>query len=217
MAYVTKNLSELFTPIGGAGQRWWSYWTADTIATVIGAGYVSDAGNKRMQVGDIVWVFSGTLNTTGADQVPSTHARGTVSEFASQPTFAVLQVSSITTGAATLVPANIDAGSIVVNSGTSTSAAGAVTLNSQAGVITTEALTTISQGVYTLTISNSLVAATDIVFASVQNGTNTTGIPVVTSVAAAAGTITVKIANATTTTTPFGGTLKISFMDFKAS
>lgn len=217
MSYKTANLSELTNAIGGAGQRWWTYWTADSIATVLGAGYISDAGNKRMQVGDIVWAFSGTLNTTGADQVPSTHARGTVSEFASQPIMAALEVASITAGAATLVAANVDAGSIVVNGGTSTSAAGAVTLNAQGGVITTETITTVSQGTYTLTISNSLVAATDLVFVSVQNGTNTTGIPVVSQVIPGAGTITVKIANATTTTTPFGGSLKVSFLDFKAS
>ena len=217
MSYITKNLSELGSPIGGAGQRAWMYWTSDSIATVIGAGYISDAGNKRMQVGDVVWVFSGALNTTGPDQVPSTHARGTVSEFGSEPTFAVLEVASISAGAATLAGANIDAASIVVNSGTSTSAAGAVTLNTQGGVITTETLTTASQATYTLTISNSLVAATDLVFVSIQNGTNTTGAPVVESVTPGAGTITVKIFNATTTTSPLGGSLKVSFLDFKAS
>src|SRR5580692_7173300 len=102
MAYITKNLSELTTPIGGAGQRLWLYWTADSQATVAGAGYISDASNKRMQVGDVVWVFSGTLNTTGPDQSPSTHARGTVSEFASAPSFVAYVVDSISSGAATL-------------------------------------------------------------------------------------------------------------------
>lgn len=105
MAYISKNLSELTTTIGGRGARWWAYWTADAIGTVTGAGYVTDAANKRMQVGDVVWVLSGTLNTTGPDQSPSTHAAGTVSEFASDPTLTICTVTSIASGAATLTAA----------------------------------------------------------------------------------------------------------------
>ena len=216
MAYIAKNLSELQGSIGGT-TRLWAYWTADTIATVIGAGYISDAGNKRMLIGDMVMVFSGTLNTTGPDSTTATKARGVTSEFASQPTFALLQCSTISSGAATLIGANVDASTIVVNAGTSTSAAGAVTLNTKAGVITTEAITTASQSQYTLTITNSTVAATDLVFVSVANGSNTTGIPCVANVTPTAGVLTIKIANASTTTSPFSGTLKISYMDFTAA
>lgn len=111
---------------------------------------------------------------------------------------------------------DVFSGDVVLNAGTSTSAAGAVTLNTRAGVITTETLTTASQAVYTLTITNSTVTTTDIVTASATNGTNTTGIPVVTQVTPGAGTLVIKVANATTTTTPFGGTLKIAFEVFKA-
>lgn len=107
MSYISKNLSEITNTIGGRGARWWCYWTSDAIGTVTGAGYVSDAGNKRMQVGDVVWVLSGTLNTTGADQVPSTHAAGTVSEFAADPTLTICTVTSIASGAATLTAAAI--------------------------------------------------------------------------------------------------------------
>jgi hypothetical protein len=107
------------------------------------------------------------------------------------------------------------AGNIQVNGSTSTSAAGAVTLNNKAGIITTETLTTISQAIYTLTISNSVATVGDHVYVSVSNGTNTTGIPVVTSAACGAGTVVVKVANASTTTSPFGGTLKIDYLVFK--
>lgn len=99
--YVANRLSLLQGSIGGL-QRIWTYQTADSIATVAGAGYISDAANKRMQIGDLVLVFTGTLNTTGPDQVPSTKARGVVSEFASDPSVAWFAVDSISSGAATL-------------------------------------------------------------------------------------------------------------------
>lgn len=127
MAYITKNLSEITVAIGGAGPRIWFYWTSDSQATIAGAGYISDAGNKRMQVGDVVWVFSGTLNTTGADQSPSTHARGTVSEFASAPSFVAYVVDSITTGAATLKTTSTE--TITDNSGGTANAATGVVAN----------------------------------------------------------------------------------------
>lgn len=105
MSYISKNLSALGATIGGSS-RIWEYWTADSLATVMGAGYISDAANKRLLVGDVIMVCSGTLNTTGPDAAKSVNARGVVSEFASGPSFAILIVDSITTGAATLMPAS---------------------------------------------------------------------------------------------------------------
>ncbi len=107
------------------------------------------------------------------------------------------------------------AGNIQANGSTSTSAAGAVTLNNKCGIITTETITTVSQGVYTLTISNNTATVGDHVYASVSNGSNTTGIPVVTSAACGAGTVVVKVANASTTTSPFGGSLKVDYLVVK--
>jgi len=108
-------------------------------------------------------------------------------------------------------------GDVVLNNGTSTASSGAVTLNARAGVITTDSITTTGQSSYALTVTNSNVTATDILSGSVANGTNTTGIPVLT-LAAGAGVITAKVFNAATTATnPFGGTLKVSFVAFKAS
>ena|SRR6185312_833000 len=108
-------------------------------------------------------------------------------------------------------------GDVVLNNGTSTASSGAVTLNARAGVITTDSITTTGQSSYALTVTNSAVTATDILSGSVANGTNTTGIPVLT-LAAGAGVITAKVFNAATTATnPFGGTLKVSFVAFKAS
>ena len=41
MAYTKGTLSLLSQTLEG-GQKWWSYTTADSIATVLGAGYISN-------------------------------------------------------------------------------------------------------------------------------------------------------------------------------
>lgn len=97
------------------------------------------------------------------------------------------------------------------DNGTATAAAGAATLNKMAGVVTSEALTTAAAAEYTLTLTNSAVAAADMVFASVALGTATTGTPVVTTVAPAAGSVVIKVKN-DHATAAFNGTIKIAFM-----
>lgn len=78
---------------------------------------------------------------------------------------------------------------------TASATAGAATLNQPSGVITSEALTTAAAAVYTLTLTNSKIAATDIVQVTVGNGTNTQGIPVLSSVVPAADSVVIRIAN----------------------
>jgi hypothetical protein len=112
VGYKANNLSVLQNTIGGVGRTWF-YWTSDSISTVLGAGYISDADKHRMQIGDVVQVLSGTLNTTGPDQSPSTHSRGTVSEFASDPSLSWMVVDSISSGAATLKEVAVELGSQV--------------------------------------------------------------------------------------------------------
>lgn len=110
MGYNSNNLSLHNGQIGGSGPRLWQYWSADSIATIVGASYISDATKKGVQVGDVVMVFSGTLNTSGPDASPSTAARGTVSEFASDPSFAWMVADSISSGAATLKEIAVELG-----------------------------------------------------------------------------------------------------------
>jgi len=76
---------------------------------------------------------------------------------------------------------------------TATSSAGAVTLNKTSGTITTEALTTIAGATYTLTITNSKISATSQVFASVRNGTNTSGIYDILRIEPLAGSVVISI------------------------
>jgi hypothetical protein len=106
--------------------------------------------------------------------------------------------------------------SLAIDSGTKTATAvsGAVTLNKGAGVITTEALTTAAAATYTLTITDSAIAATDTVFASVWFGTSNAGTPEVTTVTPGAGSVVIIIRNAAGAAA-LNGTLKIGFHTLK--
>lgn len=53
MAYVPDNLQLRSTGIG-AGKQTWNLSGVDAIATVRGAGFISDAQIKGMRVGDIL-------------------------------------------------------------------------------------------------------------------------------------------------------------------
>jgi hypothetical protein len=107
-------------------------------------------------------------------------------------------------------------GSAKIDTGTKTAAAtaGAATLAKGAGVITTEALTTAAAAAYTLTLTDSAIAAADQVFASVANGTNSAGSPAVGRVTPGAGSVTIEINNRHATDA-LNGTLKIAFVTFK--
>lgn len=106
--------------------------------------------------------------------------------------------------------------SLAVDSGTktATATAGAATLSKNAGVVTTEALSTAAAAVYTLTVTNTAVAAADQVYVSINNGTNSTGSPQVQTVAPGAGSVVIAIRNAHASAA-FNGTLKVSFLVVK--
>lgn len=97
---------------------------------------------------------------------------------------------------------------------TATALAGAATLSTTSGVITSEALTTAAAAAYTLTLTNTKIAAADHMFAAVRNGTNTQGIPVVGRVTPAAGSATILIWNLHASEA-LNGTIKIDFMVVK--
>jgi hypothetical protein len=139
-------------------------------------------------------VTSGSLNSTpiGAT-TPSTGAFTTVSS----------------TGLSTL-------NSVKVDTGTKTAAAtaGAATLNKNAGVITSESLTTAAGATYTLTLTDSTIAAADQVMASVQLGSATTGTPTIATVTPAAGSVVIVVQNIHASAA-LNGTIKISYVTFK--
>ena len=100
--------------------------------------------------------------------------------------------------------------------GTATASAGAATLSDLCGLITTEALTTAQNGIYTLTITNTKVAAGDLVFAHVYDGTNTQGTPTITRITPGSSSIVIKVNNLHASAEALNGTLKIGFMVVKA-
>lgn len=105
---------------------------------------------------------------------------------------------------------------IASEEGTGTCSSAAVTINDYFGLITTEALTTAQDAIATVTLTNSKVAAGDMVFWSVSNGTNTQGTPVMGLCTVTASTVVFKIINKHATAEALNGTLKISFMVVKA-
>ena len=100
--------------------------------------------------------------------------------------------------------------------GTATATTGAATLNAIAGKVTSEALTTAQNAIYTLTITNSEVAAGDMVMATVANGTNTQGTPMIGRVQPAAGSLVVQVINKHATSQAFNGTVVVSFQVIKS-
>lgn len=97
---------------------------------------------------------------------------------------------------------------------TATATAGAATLNKTSGKVTSEALTTAAAAEYTLTLTNSTIAAADVVLASVANGTNTAGTTSVVKVTPAAGSVVIIIKN-DHSADAFNGTIVISYAVIK--
>jgi hypothetical protein len=117
MAYTTSNLSCWQQTIEG-GLKEWIYTTSDPLTTVFGAGYFSDAAAKRLNVGDLVWVMSGTVNVAavieGAESFPATVGVG--GAFSAAPIWQPCLVQSVSAaGAATLVAAALPASAGVAN------------------------------------------------------------------------------------------------------
>jgi hypothetical protein len=99
---------------------------------------------------------------------------------------------------------------VYLQSGTATATTGAATLNTQAGVVTSEALTTAAGSDYILTLTSSLVTAASQVFASAALGSSTQGIPGVIAVTPGSGSVTIRIRNFHATLA-FNGAIKIAF------
>ena len=140
-----------------------------------------------------------SVNTTGAD--PS----ATAGDFLLWGT-ATCDGSGVTavSNSRTWFPLRVD------DTGTATAVAGAATSNTQRGTITSEALTTAAGASYTLTLTCNRVSSASQVFASVQNGTNTQGKPVIGRITPGSGSVTIEVWNLHAADA-LNGTLKIAF------
>ncbi len=132
------------------------------------------------------------------------------------PSVTTLTASGAVQGATLISTGLTTADTAKVGTGTKTAAAtgGAATLNKAAGKITSEALTTAADAVYTLTLTNSAIAAADQVFTSLANGTNTQGVPAIEKVTPGAGSVVVTVRN-NHASEALNGTLVISFFSLK--
>jgi hypothetical protein len=110
-------------------------------------------------------------------------------------------------------------GNLRGNCGTVTASSGAATLANKCGVVTSESLTTLKDSEYTLTLTNSAIAAADVVLATVANGTNSGGEPSITRVTPGAGSLVIVVKNLLTgavgTGASFNGTIKINYFNIK--
>lgn len=142
MAYDPEQLF-LITSAGGdkCGQTW-RYEGTDDLATVAGAGFIDDADDRGMRIGDAIEVIQFT--TTAKAAVTAT---GKFIATAVSTSGATLQANKVATATAT---------------------AGAATANGLIFQITSEGLTTAAAAEYTLTLTNDQIAAGDIVIASVD-------------------------------------------------
>lgn len=116
MAYSKGTLSKVYDSLESS-VTFWIYTTADSIPTVLGTGYFSDATDRRLKLGDIIEVFSGTLVSAtaglalGAVTFPSTV--GVSSLFSSAPSRVTAMVTTLgtptttTPGAATVTGINV--------------------------------------------------------------------------------------------------------------
>lgn len=162
--------------------------------------------------------FFGKLNTMFAELFAASSTTPDPSVTTLTASGAIAGASVAATGAVTGATATLSglatAGSLKVDTGTktATASAGAATLAKFAGVITSEALTTAAAAAYTLVITTTAigVAAADQAYASVANGTNTQGVPVVTRVTCGVNTVTVVVTNLHASEA-LNGTLKIAY------
>ena len=103
---------------------------------------------------------------------------------------------------------------VKLDKGTGTESSNAVTISKQAGVITTTALTTAGGATEIITLTNTLVATSSVVVASIGDGTNTaTQAYTLATKITGASTVVFTITN-TTAATALNGTLVIQFAVF---
>jgi len=186
MAYDTNELYLVHAAGGGNAQRW-RYEGTDAITTVATAAYISDAADRGMRVGDIVDVL----------------------QFASTAKAAISAHDQLIATAVASTGATL--GHIF---GTATATAGAATLNALKGKITSEALTTAAAAEYTLTLTNSQIAAGDIILASVDPKTSA-GSPAIGQCKANAGSAVITVTNLHAANA-FDAAIQINFVVLKA-
>lgn len=76
MSYSTSTPPQLLVPSMGGGMAVWGYKSADSVATVIAAGYFSDGSALGMKLGDCVLIYDSNVNDGAIAYVTSVTAGG---------------------------------------------------------------------------------------------------------------------------------------------
>lgn len=104
-------------------------------------------------------------------------------------------------------------GELLLDKGTGTSTGGAVTINKQAGVITTPSLTTASGAAYVITLTDSEITSTNVMLCQIMGGTNTT--PGITIIAVpGTGSATITLENSGVAAAALNGTVIVGYAIF---
>jgi hypothetical protein len=122
-----------------------------------------------------------------------------------------LSGSTLTLPAALVLPAALD-----LDSTTGTFSSNAVTITKRAAQLTTESLTTAHTASQALVVTLAGVAATDLPIITRAGGTNTGGVPNITSVVCTTNTVTINLKNEALATNAFNGTFIFNLIVFKA-
>lgn len=194
MAYVAAQLRLLRDDIAGDFKAW-AYITdrdVDKVAACMASGFFSDGWKRGMKIGNEVFIME-------VDDIVTPTAL-----IAFKRTYVTTEGTKASP-AVTVKEANV---------GTVTAAAGAATLNALMGQVTTEALTTAAAAEYTLTLTNSQIAAADLIFASVDPLTSA-GSPAIGQCKANAGSAVITVTNLHASAA-FDAAIKINFMVVKA-
>jgi hypothetical protein len=202
-------MSVLEGQVGGAGSA----------THPISIDTTTHAVNVNIVAATMTTINAGSDGTAGTVEIwPTTASKGhleiAAADNAGDTLTTITNASQAGARTYTVPDVGASANFVMTVSGTASATAGAATLAKLSGVITSEALTTAAGSDYTLTITNSLVAATDLVFASVAHGTNTTEGLSIQRVTPGSSSIVIKVRN-THATDPLNGTIKISFFVVK--
>lgn len=131
-------------------------------------------------------------------------------------TLTATSAATVTLGTATITTLNIGTGGkIKADAGAGTAVSNALTISKMAGVITTEALTTAGAGSQAIVLTNTLIAAGDIILLTLAGGTNTVK-NITFQAVATANTGTITVYN-NTAATALNGTLIINFLVIKTA
>jgi len=106
--------------------------------------------------------------------------------------------------------------SLIMDGARAVATGAAVTLNANAGIVTTVPLTTAANANYDITINNINIRATDMVLASVAKGTDTVGPLTISKVIPANGSVLIGVKN-NDGATPLNGTVHVVFIVIKIS